>query len=66
MKIYGIESRLTSNTHYHDRTQYRFYSRYNDARGGWMDLRQNAILEGELHQKLIQHQLGIDFESMKE
>jgi|GEM_PF-5242994 len=49
-KIYGIEE---SDNDYHGACKYRFYSLYNGTRGAWSYRKENAIKEGEIHQKII-------------
>jgi len=49
-KIYRIEE---SGNAYFGSCQYRFYSLYNGARGAWYDEKEEAVKEGEAHQKII-------------
>ena len=48
VKFYGIESR---NTYYG--TEFRFFSKYNGARGSWCCTRNGAREEGEQHTEII-------------
>jgi len=49
-KIYKIEER---DSEYNGVHKYRFYSLYNGTRGAWSYRKENAIKEGEIHQKII-------------
>jgi len=48
--IYGIEK---SPSDYYGACQYRFYSLYNGTRGAWHYSKEEAIKNGETHQKTI-------------
>lgn len=65
MKIYGIENKWESLTHYHDTEYLRFFSLYNGIRGAWVRDINIAREEGNKHQIIIQKCLGIDFEKME-
>jgi len=49
-KIYSIEK---SGTDFYGACQYRFYSLYNGMRGAWSYNKNDAIKNGEAHQKII-------------
>lgn len=49
-KIYGIEQ---SPPDYYGTRKYRFYSLYNGMRGAWCYKREDAVKEGERHQKIV-------------
>jgi len=49
-KIYRIEE---SGNDFCGPRWYRFYSLYNGARGIWYDEKEEAVKEGEAHQKII-------------
>jgi len=49
-KIYCIEE---SEGNYFRSCRYRFYSLYNGARGAWHHKKEEAVKEGEAHQKTV-------------
>jgi hypothetical protein len=65
MKIYGIETRDIQSKSYEYR-EYRFSSFFNNAKGIWHSEQNDAIYEGEKHQKIITEIYEINFESYKE
>jgi hypothetical protein len=52
MKIYIIEE--APDTYY---KYYRFKSLYNDCIGSWINSKEKAIAQGDLHQKIIENSL---------
>ena len=49
MDIYGIEYRST-----YWGSEYRYYSKYNGARGAWHCHKKDAISEGKEHAKIVE------------
>jgi hypothetical protein len=54
-KLYGIEKQGPD---YYGSYKYRYYSLVNGARGGWCYKEDDAVKEGEAHQKIIERELS--------
>jgi hypothetical protein len=49
--LYGIEQ--TDRPDYYGTTKFRWYSKYNGARGPWVYSKKQAVEDGEEHEKII-------------